>query len=87
MTDLERRINSCIDHINTAVDVDPWAQELATKALMRMKNELHPGTWKVYETADTEEGQQPVAWECSQCGVVVEYKYKFCPECGSMNGW
>ena len=36
MTDLERRINSCIDHINTAVDVDPWAQELAEQALRYM---------------------------------------------------
>lgn len=36
MTDLERRINSCIDHINTAIDLDPWAQELAEQALRYM---------------------------------------------------
>ena len=42
------------------------------------------GTWNVYETADTEE-EQPIAWECSRCGEVVECKYKFCPECGSRN--
>ena len=36
MTDLERRITSCIDHINTAVDVDPWARELAEQALRYM---------------------------------------------------
>lgn len=28
MTKDKRRIQSCIDHINTAVDVDPWAKEL-----------------------------------------------------------
>ena len=31
MTDQERRIQSCIDHINTAVDVDPWAKELVAE--------------------------------------------------------
>lgn len=31
MTDRERRIQSCIDHINTAVDVDPWAKELVAE--------------------------------------------------------
>ena len=46
--------------------------------------EVAEGTWEVYETADTEE-EQPIAWECSRCGEVVEYKYKFCPECGSRN--
>jgi hypothetical protein len=27
------RIQSCIDHIKTSVDIDPWAAELAEKAL------------------------------------------------------
>lgn len=27
------RIQSCIDHIKTAIDIDPWAAELAEKAL------------------------------------------------------
>ena len=31
MTDQERRIQSCIDHINTAIDVDPWAKELVAE--------------------------------------------------------
>lgn len=31
MTDRERRIQSCVDHINTAVDVDPWAKELVAE--------------------------------------------------------
>ena len=36
MTDRERRIQSCIDHINTAIDVDPWAKKLAEQALRYM---------------------------------------------------
>ena len=27
------RIQSCIDHIKTSIDIDPWAAELAEKAL------------------------------------------------------
>ena len=42
MTDVERRILSCIDHINTAVDVDPWAKELVAEmgkeALKKLNN-------------------------------------------------
>ena len=30
---MDDRIQSCIEHIKTAVDVDPWAAELAEKAL------------------------------------------------------
>lgn len=30
-------IQSCIDHIKTAVDVDPWAAEMAEKALKEME--------------------------------------------------
>ena len=36
MTNEERKIQSCIDHINSAIDVDPWAKELAEKALTQM---------------------------------------------------
>ena len=39
------------------------------------------GKWLVYEVANTEE-EQPIAWECSECGAVVDCKTKFCPECG-----
>ena len=38
-------------------------------------------SWKVYEVANTEE-EQPIAWECSECGVVVEARYNYCPTCG-----
>ena len=31
MTKDKSRIQSCIDHINTAVDVDPWAKELVAE--------------------------------------------------------
>ena len=31
MTKDKSRIQSCVDHINTAVDVDPWAKELVAE--------------------------------------------------------
>ena len=37
MTPVEKdRIESAIRHINTAVDIDPWAAELAVQALEKM---------------------------------------------------
>ena len=38
-------------------------------------------SWNVYEVANTEE-EQPIAWECSECGEVVSAKCNFCPTCG-----
>ena len=31
MTNRADRIQSCVDHINTAIDVDPWAKELVAE--------------------------------------------------------
>ena len=41
------------------------------------------GKWIVHEVANTEE-EQPIAWECSQCEEVVDCRYDFCPNCGTM---
>ena len=42
MTKDKSRIQSCVDHINTAVDVDPWAKELVAEmgkeALKKLNN-------------------------------------------------
>lgn len=38
--------------------------------------------WLIYEIANTEE-EQPIAWECSNCGEVVDTKYNYCPNCGA----
>ena len=38
------RIQSCVDHINTAVDVDPWAKELVAemgKEILEQVNNVH----------------------------------------------
>ena len=47
MTDKERdRIESAIRHIQTAVDVDPWAMEIAVEAMRRQikKDDIREST-------------------------------------------
>ena len=43
LNSLEDRLESAIRHINTAIDVDPWARELAVESMrMRKNKQLHP---------------------------------------------
>ena len=65
-------IQSCIDHIKTAVDVDPWAADMAEKAL---KKEI-PRKW---------EYDRPGHWRCPACGIMMGrniYYNKYCYNCG-----
>lgn len=67
-------IQSAIDHIKTAVDVDPWAADMAEKAL---KKQI-PMKW---------EYDRPGYWNCPNCrhtvmGRSVIYFYKYCYNCG-----
>ena len=68
------RIQNAIRHIQTAVDVDPWAVEIAVDAMQKQipkKPTLHEG-W-LY---------------CSVCGKdVLMEGYKFCPDCGQRIDW
>ena len=47
----------------------------------KTEEKAHRLRWKVYEVANTEE-EQPIAWECPNCGEVVETQHNFCPNCG-----
>lgn len=66
-------IQSAIDHIKTAVDVDPWAADMAEKAL---KKQI-PMKW---------EYDRRVHWKCPNChivmGLAAKYIYKYCYNCG-----
>ena len=81
MTDEERRIQSCIDHINSAIDVDPWAKTLATGALGKLIPEkpepitptLHPAGLYM--------------WQCGNCKWSITRKTNFCPNCGKEMLW
>lgn len=77
-------VQSLIDHIKTAVDVDPWAKEMAEKLLKEQETE-----WEhLWDAPDgTFKGR------CKKCGFVhffIEWhdgQYKFCPECGRAVKW
>ena len=71
-------IQSLIDHIKTAVDVDPWAKEMAEE-LLKEREPAKPirkkGRWFEY-------------YACS-CGTVFPtgQKPKYCQECGKKVKW
>lgn len=67
-------IQSAIDHIKTAVDVDPWAAAMAEKA---MKKEI-PQKW---------EYDRPYHVACPSCGTIMNEApaklfYRYCYQCG-----
>jgi rubrerythrin len=67
-----KQVQSLIDHIKSAIDVDPWAKEMAEELL---KKEL--GTVPFCENNDY--GQH---WKCGHCGTVIRANDKYCRECG-----
>ena len=77
-------VQSLIDHIKTAVDVDPWAKEMAEELLKEQETE-----WEhLWDAPDgTFNGR------CKKCGFVHFFieghdtQYKFCPECGRKVKW
>lgn len=79
------RIECAIRHIQTAVDVDPWAAEIAVEAMRKQLAQ------KPKVPIDT--------WVCPECGRDVEFQaklgdnivfngqYDFCPKCGQAIDW
>lgn len=83
MKDHKVPVQSLIDHIKTAIDVDDWAKEMAEELL------------KEQETEDT--GSCRV-FQCKKCGFGIddifvndEEKYqilpRYCPNCGRSVKW
>ena len=68
-------LQSLIDHIKTATDVDPWAKEMAEK-LLKEQEAVEP-TW-----------QQGKAY-CGSCGKRIPLKIgaRFCHKCGQAVKW
>ena len=76
-------IQSLIDHIKTAVDVDPWAKEM-TEELLKEQEE-RKGNYvpcKVKTPTGKWNGEK-----CSVCGTEyigsAPHQWKFCPDCGA----
>lgn len=53
----------------------------AMRLLKNVPPERKKGKWIIYEVANDPE-EHPIAWECDECGAVVDCKTRFCPECG-----
>lgn len=76
-------IQSLIDHIKTAIDVDPWAKEMAEELLKEQEAVLPC--------------QHDAVWFCGNCGEEIvgwhddidgkEYHYPFCRQCGKGVKW
>ena len=68
------RIKNAIQHIKTALDVDPWAMEIATEA---MKKQI---PLKPHMPLDA-------YWVCPVCGRKVEHPFEHCKRCGQAIDW
>ena len=58
--DLEDRLESAIRHINTSIDIDPWAQSLAVESMRIRIAMLKTG--------------QPDIIRCSDCKYFIEHR-------------
>ena len=63
------RIQSCIDHINTAVDVDPWAKELVAEM---GKEILKAQLSKEDATSDLQQTCNQLATDCISRQAVID---------------
>lgn len=70
-------VQSLIDHIKTATDVDPWAKDMAAELLER----------DIPATAEIEGGGHTWFYVCGDCHVVIESRDAFCRHCGRAISW
>ena len=83
MTEHKVPIQSLIDHIKTAVDVDPWAKEMAEELLK--KQEAVEPTINEYGKAYCICGENVGVFPNNKNLPSVLLKY--CPECGRRMKW
>jgi hypothetical protein len=66
-------VQSLIDHIKTAVDVDPWAQEMAARLLAK----------EIPTPAEIgENGRGIVYYACGKCLGTIGVYDRYCKHCG-----
>lgn len=86
MSEWKVPVQSLIDHIKTAIDVDPWAKEMVEELLKEQEAEAK---WIYGEDKTGVDG-----WYCSECNFFEPWFYEFtedidfirfyghCPKCG-----
>ena len=78
MSEWKVPVQSLIDHIKTAVDVDPWAQEMAAKLLAK----------QIPTPAEiSENGRGIVYYACGKCLGAISINDKYCKHCGNAISW
>ena len=70
-------VQSLIDHIKTATDVDPWAKEMAEELLKQ-----HIKAQVIFRQHDGY-----VKTECGNCGYQLDKAYSRCPKCQMYLDW
>ena len=72
-------VQSLIDHIKSAVDVDPWAKEMAEE-LLKEQEAVPP---------ERESSGGGITWwnVCGVCRVAINPNDKYCHECGRPVKW
>jgi hypothetical protein len=73
----EVTVQSLIDHIKTAVDVDPLAKEMVEKLLKCRKP----------QSAEIEGGGNGWYYVCGECHGAINYHDKYCRHCGCVVCW
>lgn len=77
-------VQSLIDHIKTAIDVDPWAKEMVEELLK--EKEAKTGKW-----IEQEDYNLDTYYDCSVCGeswstvegTPWQNGMNYCPNCGA----
>ena len=77
MSEWKVPVQSLIDHIKTAIDVDPWAKEMAEE-LLKEQEPVKP----IRINTNFEQ-----SWKCGECGGLVNTHFKYCPYCGREVKW
>lgn len=79
MSEWKVPVQSLIDHIKTAVDVDPWAKEMAEE-LLKEQEAVEPEV-EVLNEIDR-------LYRCPKCHKCFFYeKQKYCDQCGQAVKW
>lgn len=68
-------VQSLIDHIKTATDVDPWAQEMAERLLKK----------EIPKSAEIEGDGRVLFYYyvCGECHGQIDMRDKYCRHCGN----
>jgi hypothetical protein len=88
MNDEASRIQSCIDHIKTAVDVDPWAKEMCEELMQKqIPKKPYRKTIHYPYMPDLDVCQCPTCLRRLRTTRTTVKGDAHCPKCGQAIDW